>query len=342
MNIENKLLKQSSLEKLILKLKEEGKQVFAPVKKNDIVDFSEIASLQEMTEDYIVTVQSAKAVAFPKVETLFDFQISKSNVAITEKDTQSLPEVVLLGARPCDAAAFEALNAIFTWDNLNDHFFVQKLKKTTIIGFSCSKADDKCFCTSVNGNPGSTRGSDILLTKIDNGNYLAEIITEKGQDLAAKYADLFEAAPEVDKNKYLADVPVQFELKAILDNISGAFDHPLWVKQSLRCISCGACAYVCPTCACFDIQDINNGSEGHRKRSWDSCGFGLFTIHTSGHNPREVQSQRWRQRVMHKFAYMPERQQVVGCVGCGRCSRSCPADMNLKEHLINLAKEVAK
>jgi len=116
----------------------------------------------------------------------------------------------------------------------------------------------------------------------------------------------------------------------------------LWVEQSLRCISCGACAFVCPTCACFDIQDITIGAEHSRKRSWDSCGFSLFTIHTSGHNPREVQSQRWRQRVMHKFAYMPDRQQIVGCVGCGRCSRACSVDMNLKEHLINLAEEIAK
>ena len=342
MNIENKILKQTSLEKLVVKLKEEGKQVLAPVKKNDLVEFAEISTLQEMTEDYIVTVQSAKAVAFPKVETLFDFQTTKENVIISEKDIKAVPETILLGTRPCDAAAFEALNAIFTWDHLNDNFFVERLKKTTIIGISCIKSDGRCFCTSVNGNPGATKGSDILLTKIENGNYLAEIITEKGQAIVAKYSDLFETAAEVDKTKYVADVPVKFDLKIILEKVPNAFENGLWVKQSLRCISCGACAYVCPTCACFDIQDINNGHEGHRKRSWDSCGFGLFTIHTSGHNPREVQSQRWRQRVMHKFAYMPERQQVVGCVGCGRCSRSCPADMNLKEHLINLAEEVAK
>jgi len=342
MNIENKLLKQTSLEKLIVKLKEEGKQIFAPVIKNDQVEFAEISAMQEMTEDYIVTVQSAKAVVFPKVEKLFDFQTTKDNVTIVEKDINAIPEIVLLGARPCDAAGFDALNAIFTWDHLNDNIFVERLKKTTIIGISCSKFDGKCFCTSVNGNPGATKGSDILLTKIENGNYLAEIITEKGQAIVTKYSDLFEVATEVDKKKFIADVPVKFDLKIILDKIPGAFENKVWVKQSLRCISCGACAYVCPTCACFDIQDINNGHEGHRKRSWDSCGFGLFTIHTSGHNPREVQSQRWRQRVMHKFAYMPERQQVVGCVGCGRCSRSCPADMNLKEHLINLAEEVAK
>lgn len=341
MNIEKKLLKPESLAKLVLKLKEENRQIFAPVKKDSLIEFAEISSLKDMAEDYIVTVQSAKSVAFPKVETLFYIQTTKEGVSLKDKDINAIPEIVLLGARPCDAAGFFSLNAIFTWD-YKDHIFITRLKRTTIIGISCNKCDAKCFCTSVDGNPGSTKGSDILLTLIDNGNFLAEIITEKGQAIVNKYADLFEAAPDIDKTKYLANVPVKFDLKTILNGISNTFDSQLWVEQSLRCIGCGACTYVCPTCACFDIQDIYNGHTGYRKRSWDSCGFSLFTLHTSGHNPREIQSQRWRQRVMHKFAYMPERQQVVGCVGCGRCSRGCPVDMNLKEHLINLAEEVTK
>ena len=119
-------------------------------------------------------------------------------------------------------------------------------------------------------------------------------------------------------------------------------DDSLWLEQSLRCIGCGTCAYVCPTCGCFDIQDLFDGKRGMRKRSWDSCGFDLFTLHASGHNPRSVQSQRWRQRIMHKFQYMFEKDNVIGCVGCGRCSRSCSVNMNLKNHLINLEKEIVK
>jgi ferredoxin len=76
---------------------------------------------------------------------------------------------------------------------------------------------------------------------------------------------------------------------------------------------------------------------GRRLRCWDSCGLRQFTVHASGHNPRERQPQRWRQRVYHKFAYMPDRFGVPGCVGCGKCTRACPVDMGLKEHLAALA-----
>ena len=341
MEIEKKLLKPESLEKLVQKLKEEGRQIFAPVEKDKRIEFAQVSSVKEMASDYIVTIQSAKAVVFPKAETLFNFTTSKEGVTLQERNMDEIPEVVLLGGRPCDAWGFDSLNAIFTWDYI-DSIFAKRLSKLTIISMSCAKCDSFCFCTSVKIGQGTTQGSDILLTKIDNNNYLAEIITEKGKAIVTKYPDLFEKEPEVDKAKYLADVPVAFDLDKVLTNLPGAFENGVWFEQSLRCIGCGACAYVCPTCACFDIQDLTNGKTGYRKRSWDSCGFALFTLHTSGHNPREVQSARWRQRVMHKYAYMPERQHVIGCVGCGRCSRSCPSDMNLKEHMINLVEEVAK
>jgi len=149
-------------------------------------------------------------------------------------------------------------------------------------------------------------------------------------------SNLFEKTTNIEKEKFLAEVPVRFNHEEIRERLDKFFESKEWIEQSLRCLGCGACAYVCPTCACFDIQDEAHGKNGSRVRCWDSCGFSHFTLHTSGHNPREVQSERWRQRIMHKFSYMPERLSVYGCTGCGRCSRACPVDMNILEHLISI------
>jgi ferredoxin len=257
-------------------------------------------------------------------------------MSVKGTDLKDIPEVVLWGIRPCDATGIGELSSIFNWD-YKDEIYNTRLSRVTVFGFSCNKADEYCFCTSVGGNPGNTAGSDILFTRLgDDGDFLAEILTEKGTAVVSLASDLFEKSETPAKEKFLAEVPVRFNHEEIRGKLDKFFESKEWVSQSLRCLGCGACAYVCPTCACFDIQDEVHGKIGSRVRCWDSCGFSHFTIHTSGHNPRPVQSTRWRQRIMHKFSYMPERLSVYGCTGCGRCSRSCPVDMNILEHLISI------
>ncbi len=336
MSIDRRLIRKDSLVKLFDILKQNKKTIYAPALKNGKVSFKVADNFSGITTDYIQTTQSSKEVAFPRTEKILDFSRNKNGMSVKGVDLQDIPEIILWGIRPCDAMGIGELSAIFNWD-YKDEIYNNRLSCVTVFGFSCNKSDEYCFCTSVGGNPGSNAGSDILFTQCgENGDYIAEIITDKGTAIVSMASGLFEKANNIEKEKYLADVPVRFNQEVIRGKLENFFESDQWVEQSLKCLGCGACAYVCPTCACFDIQDEAHGRSGSRVRCWDSCGFSLFTLHTSGHNPRDVQSQRWRQRIMHKFSYMPERLSVYGCTGCGRCSRACPADMNILEQLISI------
>lgn len=330
-----KLLSQDAHKKFIDSLLS-TKQVYGPVQQGKRTTYQKVQAFDELSFDFIIPDMSAKAFVFPKVEKLFSYTSTKKEVNVQDINLEAIPEKVLVGVRPCDAAGMESLKAIFQWDPA-DPIFETRLKKTTIVAYACNTCDEYCFCTSIGGGPGNTKGSDILFTKMDSGDFIAEILTAKGEALVAASSDLFTDKEGLDKDKYLANVPKRFDDSGLEGKMKQAFDTEIFNEYAIRCLGCAACAYVCPTCACFDIQDEKRGSKGLRMRGWDSCGAKLFTLHTSGHNPRETQGARWRQRLMHKFSYMPERLEVRGCVGCGRCSRRCPVDMNIAESLLEIS-----
>lgn len=336
------ILSSAGLATLFERLTAAGHRIVAPTRDGDRVDFAEVTSPQAVAFDAVQTVRSAKAVLFPPVEPMLRYRTAGHDV----QDEAIAPDArptMLFGARPCDARSIATLKAVFTWDS-PDPYVEPRLAATTIVTIACTKADAYCFCTSVGGGPADPQGSDILLTPIADDRWAADVRTDKGRALVAAAPGAFEPAGGhgAAAARPIADVPARFGLAALQQRLPGLFEQDaLWIEQSLRCLGCGACAFVCPTCTCFDIQDERGRDGGVRLRCWDSCGFGQFTLHASGHNPRTRQSERWRQRVLHKFAYQPERLGVLGCVGCGRCSRSCPVDMNLAEHVQMLAEATA-
>jgi formate hydrogenlyase subunit 6/NADH:ubiquinone oxidoreductase subunit I len=280
---------------------------------------------------------SYKEYLLPKTETLLEYSFSGVDTDIKdglEAVAGANEKRVIFGGRPCDAGAGPIMEKVFNWD-YKDEFFNERFKNLTIVSIACEKPDNYCFCTEMQLSPESSYGSDILLKKAGD-KYFAVVTSEKGLNLINPYMNLFK---ETTKAQVPGDKDWKklFEIERTKNFLDKNFEHNYFQDRFLSCIGCGVCTYTCPTCHCFDIQDEGNLKEGRRIRNWDSCQFGIFTLHTSGHNPRVTQGDRYRQRLMHKFKIYSEKFDKYLCVGCGRCSRNCPEDIDIKE----VAKDLA-
>ncbi|MCU0613253.1 MAG: hydrogenase subunit beta, partial [Candidatus Eisenbacteria bacterium] len=243
--IEQQRLSAASMETLFQRLKTGGWRIVAPRASGDTMSFSEVDSPRDMATGMIQTTLSPKSEVFPMWEELFRFRRTETGIEMTEPTAPIQPTVVF-GVRPCDARSLAALHAVFTWD-YQDGPYLQRRAKVVLVGMSCAEADQCCFCTSVGGGPGDVTGSDLLLTSIGD-DYLVEIVSERGRELATLAGDLLGAVGDVDKAAHLADVPVRFDVDQLAKRLPRAFEQDdLWIEQSLRCLGCGACAYVCPT-----------------------------------------------------------------------------------------------
>ncbi len=272
--------------------------------------------------------RSAKEAFFPVCEDILSYEKGGQQVRLTDVEPAAFPETVLVGVRPCDAAAIPVLDAVFSWD-YKDDFFLERRKKTTIIGIACTTADDACFCSAVGLSPVETKGSDLFLTPVADGGFLCDICSEKGEALVADGSSLFAEPGDVTPLPLATPAVSAFDLKKVKEWLDGHFEDPLWDGTALRCVGCGACAFVCPACHCFDIVDEGTEKSGKRRKSWDACGFWKFTHHASGHNPRDKQPKRYRNRIMHKFKYYDDKFGQTLCTGCGRCVRICPVGIDI-------------
>jgi len=280
------------------------------------------SSAQLLLEGFIHPANSLKEFIFPKHQDLYGYRITGQGIELKEIEPLR-DEQVLIAARPCDAAALPILDHIFNWD-YKDELYNSRRQLTTIVTLACAAHDDACFCTSVGLGPAAERGSDAMLLDLADGNYEVRCLTEKGKALFEGKVQASERVASV-----AAGPEKRFDAAQVQAFVKDHFDSPFWPAHTLACLGCGACAYTCPTCHCFDIVDEGNIERGVRARDWDSCQFAIFTLHASGHNPRPDQPARQRQRIDHKFRIYPEKFGEILCTGCGNCGRHCPVGMGV-------------
>jgi sulfhydrogenase subunit gamma (sulfur reductase) len=290
---------------------------------------------------------SPKAAWFPRSEPILKITRNGKDWSVEDPPVE-LPSIVVFGARPCDAAAPEILAPLFGWD-FHDRFFEDRIKKLAFVTLGCKgPVDAACFCTSVGVDPAGANVGDVVLSELEDGTFYAEARTETGAKLLAALpkGECKDAAAEPaglsgTREKARQSIPKHFDRAAVMAALERRFTDPIWEKAARSCLGCGTCAFACPTCHCFDIQDEVVGHKGVRQKNWDACAFPLFSLHTSGHNPRPDQASRWRQRLSHKFRYYPEKFGHALCTGCGRCIRLCPAGMDLLADLKELGSDAA-
>lgn len=323
-----KILGKRGLESWLSGLLQE-RTLVAPKRVNDLILFSPVQSVDEIAFDFENTNLSPKESFFPRTDTLFTAEPKNDDIEITPATIEQ--EVVIFGIRPCDARGIAELDGPYLTEPA-DSVWAQRRDKTTLIGLSCTKPAPQCFCSSMGGAPNDPSHVDILLTEVDDG-YAVETVTKKGERLL-QAVELKESDVKLSVPSCSTTVPAE----GVVEAIRKVFDDPYWSRLADRCIHCNICAYVCPTCYCFDIRDYSAKGKIERIRTWESCQSKGFTRIAGGYDPRANKGARLRQRFCHKLLYFPEQFGPIGCVGCGRCVVSCPVNIDIREIISDIQK----
>jgi len=313
-------------------------RLFGPVREKDCHQFKALEKGQAPDLDMVNTRLSPKELIFPQSEVMLEYSLdeSRDDHHIMKEAAKDYSPRAVVGIRPCDAKAVQLVKLNFDAPDVKDPYWLRAYEATTFIGMACDAPLSTCFCTSTGCGPYNAEGLDILAAAHEDG-YLAKIFTEKGQafadaagwnQAAPEAADAFMAAKQAAEARIVSSVPTDKLADTDLLALHGA---PFWDDLAFACLNCGTCTFTCPTCWCFDIQDEVHGTSGVRTKNWDSCMFPIFTVHTTGHNPRDTKTQRVRQRFMHKLKYFVDKYQAgIMCVGCGRCVRQCPVNIDIR------------
>ncbi len=320
-------------------------QVIGPVPlDNGQFKLAEVGSLAEMSLDYIPTILPPKKYYLPQHETLLKYDISRGQEmeAVVEVE-----ELVLFGVHTCDLAGIQCLNVVFSDRPRDLHYLIRK-GYITLIGLECNAYCDSYANCAMLHNHLPKGGYDLFFSDLGDG-YFVHVNTDRGERIVHDSGLFKPATPLIEqqlhdlrqrkKKIFRSEVPIRYQdIPRLFDE---TFDSDVWKRLGERCLSCGNCTNVCPTCYCFDVMDEPDLdlTRGRRIRVWDSCQHETFAKVAGGESFRQERYDRKRHRFNRKFRYPMVRYNRVFCVGCGRCSRTCMAAIDLKETINALIEE---
>jgi len=320
--------------------------VVAPVKRGEkSFAFEEITSGEEISIKYIPTILPPKKYFLPQNETLVEYNKRYNKWEATLYSE----EFIIFGVHTCDLAGIQCLNMVFSDKPMDSNYYNRK-NRILIIGLECTDYCDEYASCGLMNNQNPKGGYDLFFTELKD-RFVIHVNTVQGEDLINKIA-LFKPADKAAleeleeiraKKREIFKPEVNIghnELKSLFEK---SFQNDVWKDIHNRCLSCANCTNVCPTCYCYDMEDEIelDLNQGKLIRKWDSCQSRPFAMIAGGENFRPERGGRQRHRYMRKFNYPYDKYNRYFCTGCGRCSRTCMARINLKETikaLIDTAK----
>ena len=359
------VLSRDQFDALLTALTDRGYTIIGPTVRDGAIVYDQIGSAAELpvgiTDEqdaghyrlrarddqalfgYTVGPQSFKRFQLPPELTLWHARSDRRGALsdIVEPPEPS-PQIAFLGARSCELHARSILDRVLLGGRHTDRRDAARLADTFVIAVQCTEAGGTCFCVSMNTGPTAQTGFDLALTEIvdDDGHwFLVQIGSTAGAGLCGELGLASASVTQLDAADAAhahaaAQMGRTLDADGVKELLYRNYEHPRWDEVSDRCLTCGNCTMVCPTCFCTTVEDVTDlsGENVERRQLWDSC----FTVDYSnlhGGASRASARARYRQWLTHKLATWQDQFDSSGCVGCGRCITWCPVGIDLTEEV---------
>ena len=347
---------------LIAALNNDGFRLIGPTMQDEAILYDDVESLSDFpvgwTDEqeggryrlkrrddgavfgYVVGPHAIKRFLHPPKQQLWQAVRKEDGYAFEGPKVLEKP-FAFIGVRACDIRAMTIQDRVFEGGAFVDTHYQARRQNAFIVAVNCAEAAPTCFCASMESGPKADRDFDLALTELDpagDHRFLVDVGTKRGQRLLdgltkekATAADI-EAADVLSK-KTAASMTRRMPAD-VRDVVLRNLDHPRWDEVAERCLTCGNCTMVCPTCFCTQVdEDMTfDGEVIGRSRQWTSC-FGIDFSYIHGGSVRHSSRSRYRQWMTHKLATWHDQFGESGCVGCGRCITWCPVGIDITEEV---------
>ena len=357
------VVERADLQVLFDVLRRQGYCVMGPRARQGAIVYDEITSVTELPAGwgdeqegghyrlkrrddgalfgYTVGVQGWKRFLFPPVQRLFS-AVRGSAPAASATEGRAAPRYAFIGVRACELQAITVQDKVFLGGRYVDPTYLAARQNVFIVAVQCVQAGATCFCVSMNTGPEVRSGFDLALTEMvgERGHwFLVEAGTEHGAGVLAEVPHRPASAEEVAAaqqavRRAATQMGRSLDTEGIKELFYRNYEHPRWAEVAERCLTCGNCTLVCPTCFCSSVEDSTDltGESTERARRWASC-FTLDFSYVHGGSVRVTPRSRYRQWLTHKLATWIDQFGTSGCVGCGRCITWCPVGIDLTEEV---------